>query len=275
MKKTKEPGVCIFCGARPVTAEHLWAQWIGELLPGDPTGPQHHTQVMAHMTGYSNNVVEYRPSIKQSRGQIHTRKIRKVCGKRCNGGWMSQLEGFAKRAMTAPILGQSCVLSSSDLRAIANWAVLTTIICEFTDPSTQAVSASERAGLMQRWEASNDAGHAQLPDLPPNWRVLISSRDAEDWHLSPVFNHTAVAVPRPDSSVPSSMDAQSTTFGVGRLMVHCTSFARCPPKSCGDWPGMTEIWPTLPNSVQFPSARRLIDAEFEYISRQLLRCIDF
>ncbi len=268
MKNAKEPGVCIFCGGRPVTAEHLWARWIGALLPKPPDEPDWHLQSMAQLTPLGGRVIEFKPTLKTSRGPIKTRKIRKVCGKRCNGGWMSRLETRAAAAMSKAILGEPCTLEGSDLRAIANWAVLTTIIAEFTDPSTQAVPTSDRAWLMAGWESLTGTVEAELPPLPPHWRVYIGSHSDKDWRLN--FNHTAVTASVLGALPARATSAQSTTFGLGHLMVHAVSSAGLPLAEVPQKAALVEIWPSAPQSLALPLVTELNADEMERLSRALI-----
>src|ERR1039457_1463762 len=98
---------CIVCGGTPVTGEHLFSIWIGDLVP--KTAARHMRTVRAAMgTGDQLD----RPYLDQARrleGDIKSSRLRTVC-KRCNNEWMSAIESAAKPVMTPLILGQLVVL---------------------------------------------------------------------------------------------------------------------------------------------------------------------
>ena len=91
--KDKTPGRCAFCGATGMSKEHIWSDWLKEVLP--PTS-SHHSQTRT-TTAFVGNVALLIPSMPtQHRGAVTQRKIRKFCDI-CNNGWMRR-ERSAKGA---------------------------------------------------------------------------------------------------------------------------------------------------------------------------------
>ena len=269
MKKPKEPGSCIFCEGRPVTSEHMWPQWIGALLPPLPGEPQTHTHVMT-TTEAGPGFVTFRPKIHQARGPMQSRKIRKVCGGKCNGGWMSQLEQAASRVMAPMIRGEEVSLGASDLRGIANWAILTSIIGEYTDIPMQAISKEDRLQLMESWIARNETRSERIPDLPAGWRVCIASQNAASWRLG--YSHTGLVSGRPGEPIPTTCNSQSTTFGMGCLLIHATStYVAAVPSNQFATTELVEIWPRVPDHLQWPRPYAQSEADVDWIARDLFR----
>jgi hypothetical protein len=117
MARSKE---CIFCARKPDSKEHIFSDWILEMLPET-----------------SWNVVR-----RSSNGTFCSRKTstpdiraKLVCERNCNNGWMSAtLEGPMKNAAADIILKeQSKTLTSAEVRAVSNWAFKTTVLANHMD----------------------------------------------------------------------------------------------------------------------------------------------
>lgn len=106
---------CVFCGsASRLTREHVFGAWLADIgLSNEP---------LSHGVGALNQ------SLRDiGITQPFTRTVRDVCAA-CNGGWMSGLEGTAKRVLRPLILGQPAAVLSSDHAAIAAWAQKTALV---------------------------------------------------------------------------------------------------------------------------------------------------
>jgi hypothetical protein len=105
---------CVFCGySGKLTGEHVVGNWVAR--SGLDLNPLPHEAGPLNHMGKSMGT---RPPFRQT--------VRDVCGE-CNHGWMSRLEGIAQRVLTPCILGNSSVLSSADLSAVAAWTQKTAL----------------------------------------------------------------------------------------------------------------------------------------------------
>ena len=123
--------VCVFCGnAGNMSKEHAWPQWLRRGATVEPT----QWSYSAGFSRVSDSAYAEAPnSVTSKQGSVLTTRVREVC-RECNGGWMSRLEMEAQpllRRLWAPSypLGRT-VLSASDARAVAAWAVKTAWIRE-------------------------------------------------------------------------------------------------------------------------------------------------
>lgn len=82
------PSFCIFCGGRPLTREHIWADWFRAYLPR-PLPFYHSGRIVL-----SEDNTQTHKSEKIS-GDPKCRKMRIVCN-RCNNEWMSDLQNATK-----------------------------------------------------------------------------------------------------------------------------------------------------------------------------------
>jgi len=115
---------CIFCGGRPLTAEHLVPGWANEALSAlIPRPPQ---------SGMKWTLIHRRLKDGAPMGQTWSTDTvsltsKCVCGP-CNNGWMGDIEALAKPILEPLIRGEPTDLSRSDEATIAKWLGLKAII---------------------------------------------------------------------------------------------------------------------------------------------------
>ena len=105
----RQPGRCIFCGGFRMSKEHLFSDWLRELLPHSPD----HT----HTMGVAD---EGQHTVTQHQGHSGTKKIRTVCVK-CNSEWISGIDNTAKSVVPPIIRGEKTAITPEVQRAIATW----------------------------------------------------------------------------------------------------------------------------------------------------------
>lgn len=102
---------CVFCGSRPVTAEHVCPQWIGRNI---------RVQGSLVLTMGERQMREARAL---------DLRVRAVC-RSCNGGWLSDLEGAFSAKMLPAIDGRPVMLDETEQTMVATWAVKTWMLLE-------------------------------------------------------------------------------------------------------------------------------------------------
>jgi len=257
-KKAKTPGVCVFCGKSGVTKQHMWPDWVKNVIPREG---EKHTQLLTHINMAQRGLALIHPDIQNKRGPAGARKIRNVCNK-CNSGWMSKLEGSAKNALTNAITNQAMKLDSSTQEAIAAWAMMTSIVAEYTDTPSQAIPATDREYLMRELH----------PD--EHWRIWMGRYDGAEWKQR--YRHTSLVATWDWGhwpTVPAVPNTQSSTFVVGSLFLVAMSSSFIPtdqfpyPSSLDGT--LIQIWPTNSGSEDWPPKVTINDAEADIISRAL------
>ncbi|MEY9883937.1 hypothetical protein [Bradyrhizobium sp. USDA 329] len=71
-------------------------------------------------------------------------KLGRVCGE-CNNGWMSDLQNAAKPLITELLSGKWRDFSSDEQETLAAWATMFTMVVEYKDPATVAISQEHRS----------------------------------------------------------------------------------------------------------------------------------
>jgi hypothetical protein len=146
---------CIFCGRSDLTREHILAQWINGVLPGEGTHVAHvevgeGTLSRANLTHRLDHV------------------IKQVC-RPCNQGWMADLEGNVQPLLTPMIQGNGTKLSSRQQAIVARWAVKTSTLMGLVDKPPRPFTSDHF-----RWLAGQQ-------DPPPNAYVGIAAYGGSSW----------------------------------------------------------------------------------------------
>src|SRR3954451_18649741 len=132
---SKPAGRCIFCGGGRMSKEHVWADWIGDILP-PPAPPFGSRPLSLSQKGYSEGGRLFLEEQMPKQGDFGSKKIRKVC-KKCNSGWMSRLQNKAKSLLIPLLEGEDCEIPPQEMVTIASWVTMTTMVAEFLQPEKQ------------------------------------------------------------------------------------------------------------------------------------------
>jgi hypothetical protein len=137
---TSQPSgrTCIWCGGSPVTAEHVWPQWIAKYLPKEKA--QH--LVIVEEEG-QEKAVEFR-----GERVPFTTKVKCVC-EPCNNGWMHELETSAEPILAPLIQGKSQTWHEWRQAIAATWALKTSIIVEQAQADIRAIPQEIYPGFRQ------------------------------------------------------------------------------------------------------------------------------
>lgn len=207
---------CAFCGDdRTLTKEHVWPEWLIELLPpSKPDGRNIRVLSEGDSGGYRQKLRDEGPS-----GVDGT--VRIVCENHCNNGWMSRLETEAKAIMEPLIFGRRAEMRLREQRLLSFWAVKTTMVLEYTDRTTRMTTTEQRRALY--------AGRETLA-LPEGTCVWIGSL-ARHTALTRSYSHRAAKFVRlggglPLEPEPERPNIQQTTLLIGRLVIVVLSTTR-------------------------------------------------
>ncbi|HEY4810899.1 MAG TPA: hypothetical protein VIH71_07575 [Solirubrobacteraceae bacterium] len=114
----------------PVTAEHVWPQWIAKYVPQTEIKAEHYvlteTEGEAQTTEFRGERVPF------------TTEARCVC-KPCNEGWMAEMEHTAEHELHAMIEGRSQTLHEWRQTIAATWAFKTAIMVEQAHATDRAI----------------------------------------------------------------------------------------------------------------------------------------
>jgi hypothetical protein len=212
----------------------VWPDWINGILPVAAT---HHEQIGGKFETFTSTIPGPGYSIKAHHGHARTRKPRNTC-KRCNGGWMSKIEGAAISPMTPLILGTDIPLRMGDQRAIAALLCLINMRLEFLG-ALRAIPASDRSAIRE----------TGLP--PAGWCIWLAKfiGDKGDDFVSRYSGLMAGMLTPPENIGPEYCNTQVTTMVLGKLCAHLFRSSFVPFIEYDDV-RLTKIWPLTGYDVQ-------------------------
>lgn len=225
------PNYCIFCDNNSGSREHLWPQWIHDRKDFGP--------------------------IKTKRGNVEIIipdpkiTVKAVC-KKCNNGWMSDLEGANVHLVGAMMQDISIRLDPDQQKCVAQWLTKMAFLVDWT-----------RVGGRKKRYYTRDEGAAFAEDLtiPPRTRIWIGNITSS--HLSTDGHDSAQFAKKDGARLGTSI---AITLAVGHLAAQVVTDHFQPkydkegapetePKS-GPWASkLIQIWPTEKEWMMWPPKR--------------------
>jgi hypothetical protein len=266
----KPPGKCIFCegGAvpgNPMSGEHLWSDWMSDILPGDPG--IHHFEFF-ETKQRKNTTGERFERIRQ--GSANTKRIKVVC-RECNNGWMSVLESEAKPFLKPLILGQPSLLGLSARKTLSEWFVLKALVAEHN-----AVKSSAADPIFEQEARDRFKSHREIPF---GCRIWLCMHNGLKWSCA-YSGHSAGILPSGESPMPSPRrpNVYAATFGLGALLgyVFATTSSELNDriKFNGFVPPLRILWPVADADIRWPPLHVLGDADGDRIANNVQALID-
>lgn len=255
----QQSGRCVFCGSRGLTKEHVWPRWLRGVL-----GPS-----ITSRGFYSTSGMGRRRTYSHRSGSIESQRMRIVC-ERCNTGWMSRLQNNAKSRLLPLIRGHHMSLTEADHKILSAWSMMFTIIIEFFDLVTLAISQRERMEF------------SRIPVPNDSWMVWFGIADDFPWS----FHHYGWLIERDDgppvdlSKRPSVVlplcNTQSTAIRVGKLLVLTYSSRAANPLNVDPTlfavkHGLHLIWPLPTTGLNASPLRRLTKEQVIEVAWQFAR----
>lgn len=133
---------CIYCGEEGQSAEHLYGQWLRDILPD--FGNKH----VITTTGWRDGLRQ--EPIDESRfkaGSLYNASVRAPC-RSCNSGWMNVINGEAREALTRLKEGEWWPTTPSEREALATWLTMFTINHTYALPLASPIPADEPKKFM-------------------------------------------------------------------------------------------------------------------------------
>jgi hypothetical protein len=148
---------CIFCERTDLSREHVWPVWMHELIRKE--GFARHVRKLISTSPSSPNISGEKYSIERH-GAVATVRLKVVCQRHCNNGWMSRLETKVMPILTPLLLGQPFALGKYHQEILATWIATKLMVCEFSVPEDVVTPPLERSLLM---------GRRLAPDIMKIW----------------------------------------------------------------------------------------------------------
>lgn len=174
---------------------------MADLFPKEAV-PEHHEVVS--ISTHKVHPVSSKMITRQ--GGAITKKIRVVC-KKCNNGWMSQLEDLAKPILTPLIVGEPIVLNRDQQRIVAEWITLKMMVSEHNIPPDVILPQIDRDNFFTD------------RTIPPYFHIWVISSNSEKWRSRYIRHNATFSLPPVVPTSPKK-NTQTIAWGVGRLFIY-------------------------------------------------------
>ena len=183
---------CVFCDSAASTKEDAWPKWLVRQFP---------TESGVEVEGQRGTQL-----VQRWKSNRHAHQIRNVCAS-CNNGWMSALEGDAKRVIEPLLSSARYDFSASARRILTRWSMKTAMVFESLGDQRQPYYL----------QSERDAVRAG--ELPRGYNAVWVGRCVE---FNGFFCKASDLFDHPD---PSSRQARGyvTTLGIGSLALQVLS----------------------------------------------------
>lgn len=248
---------CIFCRRTPTTHEHIFSEWTHE-----PMGPRETRNAKMFVSIQHVERTDFLDDLRLP-GPLRDWQIKCVCEKRCNNGWMREIENAAIPIMTPLIKGEPKTLSPHDQKVIATWAVLKAMVAHHP-----FISERKRKLFAAKKEPQAD------------WFVWIANYPRQDG--GPAWDSRPFALGR-QTGRSATPNCHASTQTLHRLFVHVVNcidhefihrwtFTR-PGGGSPIVGNIVPIWPPTNISVTWPPPHSLTDLDAKVVSGALVNAV--
>lgn len=238
----------------------MFPDWLKQLFPRSPTDT--HTHGAFSWLTMDDGSVTVSPTARKKQGQASTKKVRVVCVE-CNNQWLSKLEERTKPLLSTLVPGQPVNIGPAEQLLLATWAVKTVMTAEFIEPNEIAIPQDHRTLLRKT-----------LTPPPSGWWVWIAGYRGIKW-ITGLYHFAArLNVPPIDPETAHIKNIQSTTIGLGRLLIHAISTTVPGYSFALDKPNVSDlkpVWPINTAVTTWPPTRLVDDNDVDFIKSNLER----
>lgn len=192
----------MFCGGTPLSREHVYPQWLSNVLPEQLSYRGQSTEVVHFV---DNEDGEQPLSTREVHQRFTDAVVKRAC-KTCNSGWMNDLETGSRRVLTKMMRGERCEIDFEDAKRLAAWTAKTCLMAQYTHPESVATPASYYEWLFLTKEP------------PPNMQIWAFPSAAQDWGVQ--MEHRGLLFKTSDrTQLSDPCNTHSTTIGLGQVVM--------------------------------------------------------
>jgi hypothetical protein len=245
---------CVFCGCSDckISGEHAWPNWSRKLVA--PPG-------ISTVAGFRERNEPLGSVVIRSADDMGV-KVKDVCKVACNEGWMHRLETQVEPMLTPLIRdGSAAHFSHEEQGILAQWALKTVMVFEFTSKEPPFYTFDERKALRQGHLASS--AHQTLI-----WASHYTGR-----HMS-ISHGVRIGFDMHAKSKVLAVDARCASVSLGQFLFQTFTF-RMPDETVDtmqllmtdSWQSRTVLlWPVTPTPFAWPPPDPVDDAGFQQLA---------
>jgi hypothetical protein len=237
-----------------MSKEHVWPEWLDELLPPGVAEAGHNYAFEDAERGEYRRLEGMPP---------HDVKVRDVC-EPCNHGWMNQAEEVA-RPIIARMVGGSTELHAIEQAKLAFWGVMKGLV------AVRVGGDSGAAGLPLA-DDYREVYASRQSRMPPEGFLVHIARAAWSARRAPAGFFRLTGIHREGREQGDEFDGYAITFTALDVVVHVIRVPGIKPHGLVPFDdprfgrAIRRIWPIQPNGVDWPPDDALTWAGLEAMS---------
>lgn len=206
LRPTKRPArKCVFCGNGKLSEEHIWSQWLRDLLPSSDGYLE-----VTHKNR-SGKPVDHR-LVRDAQGPITNKRLKRVC-EPCNNVWMGKQEERVKTVLTGLIAGTPSHLTETERGPLLRWIVTKLMVLDVFRDGEQAFTDEERASFYADWTVPSSLSVWLLRCGDGPWKTVFWSHAQR---LTVVVGDTWANAKPPSGASPN---LKLFLWGVGEALI--------------------------------------------------------
>lgn len=244
LETTVAKRTCIFCGATPLTREHVFPRWMGETLSRDPRRLQ--SPYKFERWNLDGDEPPSNRSEWVSKSPLDF--VAKCVCKTCNSGWMSDIETAAKPIVVPMIEGHSVELDATSQSILGAWACMKTVLSGYAYRPPVTVPedwlehiCEDRRPPPHGWVVLATRYVGRRPALFARHRLELFNRENDK--------------PQPDN------EGIMMSLVVGYLALKAIGVRRKGVSNSGT--PFVQVWPTSPLTLLWPPRAQISDEMLE------------
>jgi hypothetical protein len=247
-----------------MSKEHVFSNWINDVLPPDGT----HIRVRTSGFDAAGGIRDpFHDATKYRQGSPPNAKARVVC-EQCNSGWMGAIQDRTKPVLVPLIEGKGASIGAEAQAAISTWITMVSMTAEYLfETPKPAIPEADRSYLMQNAEP------------PKDWQIWIGYYIGTKRNLPYAQARTRISMPNLPikSDDRSFVNTQITSLSIGKLYFYVYSAAvnGLGPIRLNQevLDRLRTIWPSRKESFDWPPAVGVNDQNAVALNRVLLNAL--
>jgi hypothetical protein len=232
---------CVFCGAidQKMSKEHVWPEWLGNLLPPGRAETGHTYSFEDAEQGEYRRLTGMRP---------HDVRVRDVC-EPCNTGWMHRAEEAARPVITGMIRGER-ELHAIDQGKLAFWGVMKGLVaCRIHQ------TGLTKLPLESDYREIHDCRNSRMA---PDGFLVVIAKAAWSAERAPAGYFRLTGISRAGRKEGSEFDGYALTFSVLDVVVMIVRIPGVNPTRIVPFDderferAICRIWPVTTTGVSWP-----------------------
>jgi hypothetical protein len=234
-----------------MSEEHTWPVWMHPFLPKF----EFPIKDLAYIALYPPTKTAVRKS-RSRQGHVYSETFKVVC-RRCNNGWMGDIEAAAKPVLIPLVCGQRTSLFKNARRTLAKWVTLKAMVIDSAHATDAVISESERDAFFRN------------RTIPATFRIWIFHHNCQKWYGGLQHIPLRAIDHSQNRKFAPGNNLETTTIGFGHLLVYIFNSLHSHINfNPGAKRRSLRLWPLRSDAIAWPPMM-LSDAEVDRVGNAI------